>query len=696
MARAFDLTHGPLFRYALFKIESDRFFWYEVNHHLINDVFGSALVERRVAELYRGALEGLTQTTESPPSFLDLLQENEAYELSAHYGRDKLFWAEQLADRPDPLTLSGRAPDWSGDRIHSAGALPRSAAAALERAGKAHGSTLAAAITAAVAVYLSRMTGARDVVLGMPVTGRANPRMRRVVGLASNIAPLRLSIDLASTFGDLLQQTGRKMREALRHQRYPAGALRRDLGVAANEPDLFGTVINFIPLDEDLDIAGCPVRKHQLGNWRIGDLVVAVYAGRQDTDVQIEFNANPRHYSALALDDHRRRFLRLLEIMAADPGEAIGRLPMLSDAERRQVVRGWTATATPPAAATLPSLFEAQVARTPDAAALLHGDARLSYAELNRRANRLAHRLIRRGVGPERLVGLYAGRTPETIVGLLAILKAGAAYLPLDLGYPAARLALMLDEARPALILTSAETASRAPNEIPCLAIESDDGAAGDDANPSDAQRRGALAAGHPAYVIYTSGSTGRPKGVVVTHAGVAALAAAHVEQLGVTAHSRVLQFASLSFDVSVCEIAMALTSGAVLVLTPAEFAGRAAAPGLAGRPAGDPCPADADRAGDARRGRSAARLPRGGGRGVSRAAVVEVVRRPAYGQRLWSDRGHGLCDPQRAAGRGVRADRRAHPGRASLPSGWGAGPGSGRGRGRIVYRRNGTRRAAI
>ena len=571
MARAFDLPGGPLFRYALFKTASDRFFWYEVNHHLINDAFGASLVERRVAGLYLGLIDGMPTMTGVAPSFVELLEENDAYATSTQIDRDKLFWRAQLAGRPDPLTLSGRRPDWSDELIHSAGAIPRTTAAALERAGQAHGASLAAAITAATAVYLSRMTGARSVILGMPVAARASPKSRRIVGLASNVVPLRLTVDLAPTFSDLLQQTGRSMRDALRHQRYPASALRQDLGLAANEPDIYGTVINFIPLDEDFDIAGSPVRKHPLGNWVVGDLLIAIQAGRQDSDIQVEFIANRAHYDVPALDHHRDRLLRLLEIVAAQPSAAIGRLAILSDVERRQVLDDWNAAATPPPPATLPSLFEAQVARTPDSVALVHGDVQLSYFELNRRANQLAHVLIRRGVGPEQLVGLCVERTPEMIVGLLAILKAGAAYLPLDLAYPAARLALMLDDARPGVIMASAETAPRLPAGYRYLVIEADGDTADGDTNPTDPQRLSALAVGHPAYVIYTSGSTGRPKGVVVTHAGVAALAAAQVERLGVTAASRVLQFASLNFDASLWEVVMALTSGAALVLAPPE-----------------------------------------------------------------------------------------------------------------------------
>jgi amino acid adenylation domain-containing protein len=571
MARAFDLTSGPLFRYALFRVASDRFFWYEVNHHLINDAFGSLLVERRVSEAYRRLLNRLEPTPDTLPSLLDLLDEDEAYRLSAQHDRDRAFWRAKLADRPDPLSLSGRTSHWSGGQLRNVGPLPRTTAAALEEAGRAQGASLAAAITAATAVYLSRMTGARDVVVGVPVAGRLSPKLRRIVGMASNIVPLRLTIDPALTFSDLLQQTGRRMREALRHQRYPARALRQDLGLASDEPDVYGTVINFIPLEEDFDFAGLPVRKHHLGNWIVGDLLIAIHAGPHDSDSEVEFIANRAHYDAPVLDGHRDRLLRLLEIVTAQPNAAIGRLAILSEFERRQVLYDWNATATAPPPATLPSLFEARVARTPDAVALVHGDVQLSYFELNRRANELAHVLIRRGVGPEQLVGLCVGRTPEMIVGLLAILKAGAAYLPLDLAYPASRLAQMQEDARPGLILADAETGPQLPAGIPHLVIEADSDTADGDTNPTDVQRLSALAVGHPAYVIYTSGSTGRPKGVVVTHAGVAALAALQVERLGVTGASRVLQFASLNFDASLWEVVMALTSGAALVLTPPE-----------------------------------------------------------------------------------------------------------------------------
>ena len=226
---------------------------------------------------------------------------------------------------------------------------------------------------------------------------------------------------------------------------------------------------------------------------------------------------------------------------------------------------------------TLPALLEAQVERSPEAIALVFEESTLSYAELNAQANRLAHLLIGRGVGPENLIALALPRSTEMIIALLGILKAGAAYLPLDPEYPAERLSYMLRDAQPACVLTSARIAERLrlPEGVAQLLLDHPDSAGAlalsPETNPSDAERTQPLSPHNPAYVIYTSGSTGQPKGVVVTHSGIPSLATAQIEHFGVTAQARVLQFASLSFDASLAEIAMALGSGATLVLATSE-----------------------------------------------------------------------------------------------------------------------------
>src|SRR5262249_33951255 len=270
-----------------------------------------------------------------------------------------------------------------------------------------------------------------------------------------------------------------------------------------------------------------------------------------------------------------RHYVGMMEAALAEPEAPLQRLDILEPEERHRVLEGFNATGRPVAEATLPELFEAQAARAPEAIAVVWGAESLSYGELNGRANRLAHHLIAQGVRPESLVGIALERSVEMVVGLLAVLKAGGAYVPLDPDYPQARLAHMLADADPALVLSSEAVRARSPASAKVLSLDWPGLQAllaqAPAHDPSDSERRAPLLASHPAYVIYTSGSTGAPKGVVVSHAGISALAGAQVERLGLTPRSRVLQFASLNFDASFWELVMALTSGAALVLVPEE-----------------------------------------------------------------------------------------------------------------------------
>ncbi|MGV4892343.1 AMP-binding protein, partial [Streptomyces viridosporus] len=221
--------------------------------------------------------------------------------------------------------------------------------------------------------------------------------------------------------------------------------------------------------------------------------------------------------------------------------------------------------------ATFPALFEAQAARTPHAPAVLSDDESLSYAQLNERANRLAHHLIDRGVGPERIVALLLPRSVDIVVARLAVMKAGGAYLPVDPDYPADRIAYMLHDADPVLVLTTGHDADRLPESTAAdrLLLDRLDLTTAPATDPTDANRPAPLTVAHPAYVIYTSGSTGRPKGVVVSHQGLAAFASVLAERCAVGPHSRVLQFSSPSFDASVLELCMSLPRGAALVVPP-------------------------------------------------------------------------------------------------------------------------------
>jgi non-ribosomal peptide synthetase component F len=291
-------------------------------------------------------------------------------------------------------------------------------------------------------------------------------------------------------------------------------------------------------------------------------LSLAAHAGER---LQLRLSYRPDLFERASVEALAARLVRLLEAAVADPRRAIGKLEILAPAERRTILEAWNATARAVPAATLPALFAAQAAATPEAVAAVCAGHCLSYGELDARANRLAQHLRALGVGPEVVVGLCLERSLEMLIGLIAILKAGGAYLPLDPGYPRERLAFMLADAGAPVLLTQQALRAALPAHgahVVCLDAEAEAIAR----HPATAPAT-ALAPQHPAYVIYTSGSTGTPKGVVVTHAGIPTLAGVQVDRFAITSQARVLQFASPSFDAALSEIVTALTSGAALIL---------------------------------------------------------------------------------------------------------------------------------
>ncbi|MCM1975120.1 amino acid adenylation domain-containing protein [Streptomyces sp. G1] len=261
---------------------------------------------------------------------------------------------------------------------------------------------------------------------------------------------------------------------------------------------------------------------------------------------------------------------RMLSGFAEDADRTVTEIDTVTGEDRRRVLETWNETPPAPVPADVPTLFEQRVTTAPDDPALLFPGGRLTYRQLDARANRLAHLLRRRGIGAEDRVALAVPRGPETVVAMLAVLKAGAAYVPVDPGYPAARIAYLLDDSRPALLITHGETDPRGTTDLPALLLDDPETDAGLAAAPDTPPERPGDPA-RAAYVIYTSGSTGRPKGVVVTHTGVAALVASQRERLGAGPGSRVLQFASPSFDAAFWETVMALLTGAALVVAPAD-----------------------------------------------------------------------------------------------------------------------------
>ncbi|MEU7109770.1 condensation domain-containing protein, partial [Streptomyces sp. NPDC046215] len=516
LATAVDLTEGPLFTQALFRAAPDRWFWYQRAHHILLDGYGFTLIAQRLAETYSALVAG-QDVKEAFAPLSRLLDEENAYRASEHRARDRAYWTERFADAPGAVGLTeGTAPP-SPACLRRSTVLTEAEAERLSAAGARLGAGRAELLLAATAAYVHRCTGATDVVLGVPVLNRRGTAALRAPGVATGVLPLRLALRPATTAGELVRSVAAELRALRGHQRYRGEDLRRDLKLLGGSRRLYGPVVNLMSFSNDPSFGGHPTTNHHLSVGPVEDLSVTVRPGRGGAGLEFFFDANPALYTEAVLAEHQERFLRLLDQLAdAAQDLPVGRMTLLGAEEH--VSYDQPLGAPPEPDATLPARFEAQAARTPGAVAVTYEGASLSYGELNARANRLARLLVERGAGRGRTVALALSRSTELVVGVLAVLKAGAAYLPLDPAYPAERLRAVTADAQPWILMTQADVAPGLP-DLGIARVVLDDTETGQDvaaysaADLTDAERLSPLTPGDAAYVIHTSGSTGRPKG---------------------------------------------------------------------------------------------------------------------------------------------------------------------------------------
>ncbi|MGP2442284.1 amino acid adenylation domain-containing protein [Streptomyces sp. JW3] len=563
LAEPFDLAAGPLFRHALFRVGTDRWLWYQRIHHLVMDGYGYSLLVRRTAEVYSALAGGEQPPPRSFGTLADLVADDTAYRASAAFEADRAHWTRAFGDRPEAPRLAGRGALPSRTFHRRTAHLSPETTERLKELAQRLRATWPDVLIAAQALYTARATARTDVVLGLPMMGRMGSVALRVPGMVMNVLPLRLTVTPDATFAELVRQVVLGIREVRRHQRYRYEDIRRDLGLLGESRALVGPLVNVMPFDYGVDFAGAPARARNLSAGPVDDLTVNIYDRADGHGLRIDHDGNPALYADPDLAAHQERFLHLVDRLAGtDPQSPLAVHSIATPAEHALVVEEFNRTerALPPT--TLVGPIEAQAARTPDATALVFQDTALTYAELNARANRLARHLQSLGARPGTVVAVSVPRSVELIVALLAVLKAGAAYLPLDPDYPAQRLAYMLDDAAPVCAVT--DHADRLPPDTGTELVVLD----GLDTSGyawTDPAR--ALTPAHPAYVIYTSGSTGRPKGVVVPHRAIDNRLRWMQAEYGLTAADRVLQKTPSSFDVSVWEFFWPLREGAALVV---------------------------------------------------------------------------------------------------------------------------------
>ncbi len=603
--KPFNLAEGPLLRARLLKMDEDEHIAVLVLHHIVADAWSIGVFLGELAALYNAFVAGQpSPLPELPIQYADyaVWQRNwlqgEVLEKQLAYWREKLAGAPPLlelpTDRPRPAiqTANGATHNF---------VIPKDLADELNRLSKQENVTLFMTLLAGFKLLLARYAGMEDISVGSAIANRTRGETERLIGFFVNTLVLRTDLSGNPAFVDLLARVRETALGAYAHQDIPFEMLVDELQPERN--------LSHTPLFQvGFALQNTPLNAQELPDLRLEPLALDAGSAKYDITLTLtegesgivgsaEYNTDL--FDASTIERMMRHYVRLLEAAVADPERPAFYLPMLTPEEETLILRDWNQTATPYPETVIHALFEEQARQRPHAPAAIFGDRQLTYDELNRKANQLAHYLIERGVGPETIVGISTLRSLEMVVGILGILKAGGAYLPIDPTYPPERIRYMIEDSGIGILLTQSvlrkqysvfsvqysesEQASELNTEHSTDAPQDDAASAPalslqviylDELNTEHYPTTNPnvpLTPDNLAYVIYTSGSTGRPKGTLLPHRGLGNLADVHHRNFEMTEGKRVLQFSPFSFDASVWETVMALRNGAALVLAPQE-----------------------------------------------------------------------------------------------------------------------------
>jgi amino acid adenylation domain-containing protein len=574
--RPFDLSRDLMLRALLVRLGREEHVLLLVTHHIASDGFSSAILHRELSALYSARLRNAAPTLqELPIQYADFACWQQGASHAEMLARHLAYWKRQLDGAPLELELPSDRPRPAartdgGARVYFN--LPGKLVRSVAGLSKKPGVTLFMTLLAAFDVLLHRCTGLEDLLVGTPIANRTKPELEDLIGFFANTLVMRADLSGDPTFLEILQRTCKTALDAYAHQDMPFDRLVEELHPAR---DLGRTPL----IQVAFALQNTPAKPLQLPGVEAER--IEVQTGTAKFDLLLNMTETPGGLSAwfeYSTDLFEREtvarmaqhFGVLLEAIAADPGRRLSELPLLTEAERRRMLVDWNATATDfPKDRCVHQLFEEQVLRRPpEAVAIVDGDRRWTYAELNARANRMARRLLAAGVKPGARVCVLAERSPEMIAAFLAILKSGAAYVPLDPSFPRERLEFMIEDSGASVLMASEgqfSTVGSRLSAIKIVPLEGSGAAASPEENPGLDVEPEDLA-----YVIYTSGSTGEPKGVAVPHRAIVRLTM-NTDYVRLDAASVVAQAATSSFDAATFEIWGPLLNGGRLVIVPKD-----------------------------------------------------------------------------------------------------------------------------
>ncbi|WP_133979174.1 non-ribosomal peptide synthetase, partial [Pseudomonas inefficax] len=577
--RPFDLQQGPLLRVKLLRLAQDRHVLVVTIHHIVSDGWSMPLMIDELMQLYAGYSQGgELQLPALPVQYADYAIWQRQWMEAGEQERQLAYWKAQLGDEQPVLELPTDRPRAASSSHRGARhevRLPEALVHSLRQLAQRQGATLFMLLLASFQTLLHRYSGQSDIRVGVPVANRNRVETERLIGFFVNTQVLRAEFDLQMTFSDLLEQVKQRALGAQSHQDLPFEQL-----VDALQPErslshspLFQVMYNhqMQAKGKQRSVPGLQVEGLTWGHDTAKfDLTLDTFEYEHSLGAALSYATDL--FDAVTIEQMAQHWVNLLEAIVRQPDQRVVDLPLVSRAQQEQTVQTWNPSLTHFAAEQpLHQLIEAQVETAPNAVALVCREQTLSYAELNRRANQLAYKLLELGAGPDVLVGLAVERSLEMVIGLLGILKAGAAYVPLDPEYPQERLTYLFEDSGIRLLLTQQHLrdALPVPAGVQTLMLDGDTDLAGySEANPACR-----VSADNLAYVIYTSGSTGKPKGTLLAHRNVVRLFAATRHWFHFDASDVWTVFHSYAFDFSVWELYGALLHGGRAVIVPKDVA---------------------------------------------------------------------------------------------------------------------------
>ncbi|NUT84322.1 amino acid adenylation domain-containing protein, partial [Pseudomonas brassicacearum] len=574
MAMAFPLDGGPLFRLALLKLNGASFYFVIQVHHIVLDGWSIGLMFKELGELY-SALESNQTPDVAAPSYVAFIEDDARYRDSPRFARERQYWLEKYQEVPPPLFVArnrDRYPDGMAPSRHAVWPYARSLNERIDALAQVHQSSRSAVLLAALYVYFARTTQREELVIGLPVLNRSNASFKKTMGMFTQVSAVRLRFSAELSFGELVHDVARTLKQDYRHQRFPLSDMNRSLELLqGNRAQLFDISFSYELDDHQFMFGQAPARSFKCSNGHEQmPLAIHVRSNPHDDNAWLHWIYNAAFFQDGEIEAMAERFMQVLEQGLGHDALPICEFVLPTPAEALQL-QAWNANDGQHYEhdRTIHGLFEAQAAEQPDAVAVVHEDQALTYGELNARANQVAHRLLALGVRPDDRVAICVERGLDMIVGLLGILKSGAGYVPLDPAYPPERLAFMLEDSTPSALLTQSALEVQLPAlSAPALWLDQP-ASAGIAEQPSHNPDVAALTSHHLAYVIYTSGSTGLPKGVMVEHRNVARLFSATQPWFEFGRQDVWALFHSFAFDFSVWEIWGALTHGGRLLVVP-------------------------------------------------------------------------------------------------------------------------------